>query len=46
MLQAYEFKERKNNEIGVLDDLKWSSAAKVMTVIADDTFYDSNLIRR
>ncbi len=46
MLQNYEFKERKNNEIGILDNLKWSSAAKVLTVIADDAFFDGNLIRR
>ncbi|EAR97165.2 hypothetical protein TTHERM_00477030 (macronuclear) [Tetrahymena thermophila SB210] len=46
MLQQYEFVDRKNDEIGILDNLKWSSAAKVLTVVSDEVFYDQNLFRR
>jgi len=38
--------DRKNDEIGIMDNLKWSSAAKVLTVVTDDEFYDGNLLRR
>ncbi|KAL4441734.1 hypothetical protein ABPG74_008731 [Tetrahymena malaccensis] len=46
MLQQYEFVDRKNDEIGILDNLKWSSAAKVLQVVSDDVFFDQNLYRR
>lgn len=46
MLQRYEFLDRKNDEIGILDNLKWSSSAKVLAVLVDDEFYELDLFRR
>lgn len=28
--------DRKNDEIGIADNLKWSSVAKILSVLVDD----------